>query len=235
MLNFFAAGMMVASAIAQPVPVPQECVVEDAVVTWGFKESFRAYISGSIAQGEWFFDGDVTYETPSFRFEGGTGSVSADRTEGQLRYQGSFVFTGHSGILKTRLSNPLLNLSSDSTATLFLDVVGDTMDEVSVASDAVAFATVSWSDEALDPALGSWDVNDAEVVLTEEGSAAFGTYPAGEGFDPMDISLSVTPGCLEEASEPWGIVLGALGLGAVVSVLGLLFTRARKSREQGRQ
>ncbi len=209
--------------------------MQDSVVTWGFKESFRSYISGSIAQGEWLVQGEVTYDTPSFRFEGGTGSVSPNRTQGNLRYEGSFVFKGHSGILETSLSNPVLKFDSDSRAVLFLDVVGDTMDEVSVESDDVAFATVSWSEETIDPASGTWSITDAAVVLTEDGAAAFGTYPAGEEMDPMDIAVSVTPGCLEEPQQPWGIVLGALGLGALVSVLGLVFTRVRKSREQGRQ
>ena len=240
MLKALAAGIVVASALAPQAPTQQaateqECTVSDAVITWGFKESFRSYISGSIAQGEWLVDGDVAYETPHFRFEQGTGSISPDRSQGNIRYDGSFTFTGHAGILETQLSNPLLSFTSDSTATLFLDVLGDTMDELSVARDGVAFATVSWADESVNPEAGTWSISDAAVVLTEEGSSAFGTYPAGEDLDPLDISLTVTPGCFEEAQQPWALVLGALGLGALVSVMGLLFTRVRKSREQGRQ
>ena len=245
MLKLLAAGMVATSALAPQAlapdsptplaPAAQECSVEDAVITWGFKESFRSYISGSIAQGEWLVEGDVTYETPRFRFAQGTGSISPDRSQGHIRYDGSFVFTGHAGILETQLSNPLLSLTSDSTATLFLDVLGDTMDELSVARDGVAFATVSWADESISPEAGTWLVSDAAVVLTEEGSSAFGTYPAGESLDPMDISLTVTPGCLAETQQPWALVLGALGLGALVSVMGLVFTRVRKSREQGHQ
>ena len=208
--------------------------MSDALVTWGFKESFRSYISGSIAQGEWLVDGDVAYDTPTFRFEQGRGSLSPDRSLGHIAYEGSFVFTGHAGILETSLANPVLSVTSDSTATLFLDVVGDTMEEVSVARDSVPFAEVSWSDDTLNSEVGTWVISDATVTLTDEGSDAFGTYPAGEQLDPMDIELAVTPGCLEE-EQPWGLVLGALGLGALVSVMGLVFTRVRKSREQGRQ
>ncbi|MDA7565854.1 HtaA domain-containing protein [Pontimonas sp.] len=240
MLKALAAGIVVASALApqaltQQALTEQECTVGDAVITWGFKESFRSYISGSIAQGEWLVEGDVTYATPHFHFEQGTGSISPDRSQGHIRYDGSFTFTGHAGILETQLSNPLLSFTSDSTATLFLDVLGDTMDELSVARDGVAFATVSWADESVNPEAGTWSISDAAVVLTEEGSSAFGTYPAGEALDPLDISLTVTPGCFEEAQQPWALVLGALGLGALVSVMGLVFTRVRKSREQGRQ
>ncbi|MDC0991513.1 HtaA domain-containing protein [Pontimonas sp.] len=240
MLKALAAGIVVASALAPQAPTQQalteqKCTVSDAVITWGFKESFRSYISGSIAQGEWLVEGDVTYETPHFRFEQGTGSISPDRSQGNIRYEGSFIFTGHAGILETQLSNPFLSLTSDSTATLFLDVLGDTMDELSVARDGVAFATVSWSDESVDPEAGTLLIKDASVVLTEDGSSAFGTYPEGESLDPMGIALTVTPGCLVRAQQPWALVLGALGLGALVSVMGLVFTRVRKSREQGRQ
>ena len=235
MLKALAAGIVAASALAPQALTEQECAVGDAVITWGFKESFRSYISGSIAQGEWLVEGDVTYATPHFHFEQGTGSISPDRSQGHIRYDGSFTFTGHAGILETQLSNPLLSFTSDSTATLFLDVLGDTMDELSVARDGVAFATVSWADESVNPEPGTWSISDAAVVLTEEGSSAFGTYPAGEDLDPLDISLTVTPGCFEEAQQPWALVLGALGLGALVSVMGLVFTRVRKSREQGRQ
>lgn len=235
MLKALAAGIVAASALAPQALTEQECTVGDAVITWGFKESFRSYISGSIAQGEWLVEGDVTYATPHFHFEQGTGSISPDRSQGHIRYDGSFTFTGHAGILETQLSNPLLSFTSDSTATLFLDVLGDTMDELSVARDGVAFATVSWADESVNPEPGTWSISDAAVVLTEEGSSAFGTYPAGEDLDPLDISLTVTPGCFEEAQQPWALVLGALGLGALVSVMGLVFTRVRKSREQGRQ
>jgi hypothetical protein len=234
-LKALAAGIVAASVLSPQALTEQECTVGDAVITWGFKESFRSYISGSIAQGEWLVEGDVTYATPHFHFEQGTGSISPDRSQGHIRYDGSFVFTGHAGILETQLSNPLLSFTSDSTATLFLDVLGDTMDELSVARDGVAFATVSWADESVNPEAGTWSISDAAVVLTEEGSSAFGTYPAGEDLDPLDISLTVTPGCFEEAQQPGALVLGALGLGALVSVMGLVFTRVRKSREQGRQ
>lgn len=240
MLKALAAGIVVASALAPQAPTQQalteqECTVSDAVISWGFKESFRSYISGSIAQGEWLVDGDVAYETPHFRFEQGTGSISPDRSQGNIRYEGSFIFTGHAGILETQLSNPSLSFTSDSTATLFLDVQGDTMDELSVARDGVAFATVSWADESVTPESGTLLIKDASVVLTKEGSSAFGTYPEGESLDPMDIALAVTPGCLAQPQQPWALVLGALGLGALVSVMGLVFTRVRKSREQGRQ
>ncbi|HEV8012740.1 MAG TPA: HtaA domain-containing protein, partial [Pontimonas sp.] len=33
------------------------CQVEDVSITWGFKESFRSYISSSIANGSWEVSG----------------------------------------------------------------------------------------------------------------------------------------------------------------------------------
>src|SRR5690606_23738697 len=42
------------------------CTVTDAELVWGYKESFRSYISGSIAHGEWTVADGAAYETPNF-------------------------------------------------------------------------------------------------------------------------------------------------------------------------
>ena len=63
-----------------PASVPEgACEVQDVSITWGFKESFRSYISGSIAQGSWEASGDVGYEIPHFTLTGGTGRACRKR------------------------------------------------------------------------------------------------------------------------------------------------------------
>ncbi|MEO8529161.1 MAG: HtaA domain-containing protein, partial [Pseudolysinimonas sp.] len=39
----------------------QGCVVSTAQLSWGFKESFRAYIDSTIANGEWTEADGATY------------------------------------------------------------------------------------------------------------------------------------------------------------------------------
>lgn len=219
-----------------PASVPEgTCEVRDISITWGFKESFRSYISGSIAQGSWEVSGDVGYEIPLFTLTGGTGYVDAARDEGIVAFEGGIVFSGHDGILETALQDPELIITGTREATLVLDVTGDTMEEVSVNQRDVRFATVTWGRgaEEVVPSEGVWSVEGAQVVLTQEGSDAFGTYPAGEVMDPMSFRLEVSPGCLDGGTI-WWIPGGAAALTVGASALALAIQRGRRSRGQER-
>ena len=215
-----------------PSAVPEDaCQVEEVLITWGFKESFRSYISSSIANGSWEVSGDVGYETPEFTFTGGSGFLAPDRSLGEVGFTGGIVFSGHDGILETSLQNPELVVTGPRQATLVLDVTGDTMEEVSVNQRDVDFASVTWdgSVETVDADQGVWRVEGAQVVLTQEGSEAFGTYPAGEVLDPMSFTLSLTPGCLEdEGPSIWWIPGGVLAIAAGLSALALAIRRGRR-------
>jgi len=215
-----------------PSAVPEgACQVEDVSITWGFKESFRSYISSSIANGSWEVSGDVGYEIPEFTFTGGSGFLASDRSSGEVAFTGGIVFSGHDGILETSLQNPELVVTGPREATLVLDVTGDTMEEVSVNQQDVDFASVTWdgSLETVDADHGEWRVVDAEVSLTQVGSEAFGTYPAGEVLDPMSFTLSLTPGCLEdEGPSIWWIPGGVVAIAAGLSALVFAIRRGRK-------
>lgn len=219
-----------------PSAVPEDaCQVEDVSITWGFKESFRSYISSSIANGSWEVSGDVGYEIPEFTFTGGSGFLAPDRSLGEVGFTGGIVFSGHDGILETVLQNPELVVTGPREATLVLDVTGDTMEEVSVNQQNVDFASVTWdgSVETVDADQGVWRVEGAQVVLTQEGSDAFGTYPPGEKMDPMSFRLEVAPGCLDEGTI-WWIPGGVAALTVGASALALAIQRGRRSRGQER-
>jgi hypothetical protein len=215
-----------------------ECQVLESEITWGFKESFRSYISGAIALGQWTTSGDVDYTTPVFIVSGGEGAIAPDRHSGSVAFEGELLFEGHGGILRTSLGDPTLTLQGPRQATLVFDVTGDTMDMVSVSTDDVEFVTLEWSagDESLDIATGEWVVTGAKATLTTAGSNAFGTYPAGEEFDPLDLRLVVASSCFtESAINPWWV---AGGIGALALVGGgavWITARARRSPEPGHQ
>ncbi|KGA04903.1 MAG: hypothetical protein GM43_5105 [actinobacterium acMicro-4] len=215
-----------------------QCQVLESEITWGFKESFRSYISGAIALGQWTTSGDVDYTTPVFIFSGGEGVLAPDRSSGSVAFEGELLFEGHGGVLRTSLANPTLVMDSGRSALLVFDVTGDTMDMVSVSAEDVEFVTLEWSagDESLDIATGEWVVTGAKATLTTAGSDAFGTYPAGEEFDPLDLRLVVASSCFtESAVNPWWVAGGIGGLALVGGGVVWITARARRSPEQGHQ
>ena len=234
-----AAVALIAVSTVSPMASLSEgsCAVESVEITWGFKESFRSYISGSLATGEWVVSGDVGYATPSFTITGGEGHILADRSGGDIAFAGEMRFVGHGGILDTAVSSPRLVFEGPRQATLFFDVVGDTMEEVAVSERDVPFVTVEWegSESDLDAASGTWKVGTARTTLSAEGSDAFGTYPEGEEMDPLSFVLTVAPGCLDAETAGGGLLFGALGVVVIGAGTAVVISRVRKSRGPGRQ
>ncbi len=216
------------------------CPVDDATLSWGFKESFRSYISGSIANGEWTVADGASYETPDFSWSDGEGSYEDG---GVVAFRGSITFTGHGGILNTTVANPQLKFIDADTAVLLLDVSGTTQDGAEVNSPAVEFVELDLSAATVEETDGVITVTGAPAVLTAEGSAAFGTYESGEEFDP--VSFTVEPGAAcESAAAPsgeptvaadptsaetanlWWILWLALAL-AVIAAVAVILVRRR--------
>jgi hypothetical protein len=229
------AGLLAASALAllpAPAAVAQSpgCEVE-AQLTWGFKESFRAYIDGSIANGEWTVADGATYATPSFGFPSESGRLDPRGPGGSIAFVGSVRFTGHGGILDTTIANPVLVFRGDE-ALLLLDVSGPTMagDEVTVTE--APFLAIDLRGQDFTAVDGVITLDEAPSTLTEEGAEAFPNYEAGSEFDPVSATIDV--GDCDLTGQPIGtdvIEEGVIGdatpFVAIVAVLaGLLVAAA---------
>ena len=129
-----------------------------------------------------------------------------------------------------RVSAPRLVIESPNRAALFFAVSGDTQEGVSVDEASVRFAEINIQRYSVDPGAGVWAVVAGPVVLTEDGAAAFGTYPAGETMDPIDIQIRVAPNCLERDNL---VALWLVGLGSVVALT--IITRLVWRRVQERK
>ncbi len=175
------------------------CPVDAGTLTWGFKESFRSYISGSIANGEWIVSDGATYATPEFGWSGGKGAYDAEG--GLVAFTGAVEFTGHGGILDTTVANPQLRFIDADTAVLVLDVSGTTQDGATVDQKGVEFVDIDLSG-AMENKDGTLTVTAAPTVLTPAGAAAFGTYEAGEPFDPVSFTLPLDAACAAPVVEP---------------------------------
>ncbi|EAR24904.1 conserved secreted protein [marine actinobacterium PHSC20C1] len=220
-----AAGMRPATNDATLAVDAATCQISDAEIIWGVKESLRSYISGTIANGEWAVSDGATYETPDFGWAAGSGQL--DDGNGSLTFDGTLRFTGHDGILDTTLTNLSIVFDGSTTAILVLDVFGTTQDGTPVDESGVEFVSIDISD--IDVADGTARLDAAQTMLTEDGSAAFGTYPAGEKFDPLSLKFSATADCMPQPQPPVtalarnlmvsaGVLVVALGAGVVFLV-----------------
>ena len=191
----------VATTPVTPAAAPaasETCTVDVATIEWGFKESFRSYVSGSIANGEWTVSDGASYETPSFAFAAGAGDYNPANSTGLISFPGAITFTGHGGILNTSVANPRLKFIDAATAVLVLDVTGTTQDGVSIDSTGVQFATLDLS-KASTLTDSTLTITKAPTVLTGAGAEAFGTYEEGEEFDPLDASITIADDCAPAA------------------------------------
>ncbi len=192
------------SAAAKPAVV-NGCAVADATLEWGFKESFRAYIDGSIANGSWSEKGNASYNTPNFVWKQGEGNVDSAASAVSVGFTGSVTFTGHSGVLDMTVSNPTLSIADASTGYILLDVKNTTMEGVAVKEKQVSFAKLDLAGVSLVPdAEGAVTLTGVPASLTAEGAAAFGTYPEGEALDPVTLVLPVASDCAVDSKPSSG-------------------------------
>jgi len=218
-LAALALGAPAAHAVA---PDPAACDVADARLDWGFKESFRAYIDGSIANGEWTVAEGATYETPLFSWHDGVGQVGENHLRGDIAFPGSVRFTGHGGILDTTIANPVVSFDASGHATLLLDVSGPTMEGDPFSAVAVPFADLDLTPLGVLTRVGDVIlVEGAAATLTADGAEAFPNYPAGSELDPVTLEFTVAASC--EATVGEGVIGDATPFVILVAVLaGLL-------------
>lgn len=174
------------------------CTVETADVTWGFKESFRSYISGTIANGQWEVAGGAGYATPNFSWTGGTGWYDPETQTGEVDFAGSIHFTGHDGLLNTTVENPTLVFVGPGAGRVLLDVAGVSMEDALAGGAAVQTVTqVPFVDVDLTTATVDASGETVSVIaaaaptaITAEGFATFGSYETGTPFDPLAFTLT---------------------------------------------
>jgi len=199
-----AAAMLIpaTAASAQTTADAQACVVTDGTLSWGVKESFRSYISGTIANGSWEALDGATYETPDFTWTGATGSYDPATGTGSVSFPGTVHFTGHDGVLDLTLGNPTIEFEGD-TAALLLDAHSNDMEgEVAVDAEQEWVGDVALADgpDVTDGALAGADLG---TTLTNSGAAAFaGFYEAGETLDPISFTLTAEGCDAATADEP---------------------------------
>jgi opacity protein-like surface antigen len=205
-----AAPAVAAETVTTAAVAPGACTVTGGQLTWGFKESFRSYISGTIANGAWEPIDGASYATPSFSWPAVSGEIDPADGTGTVVFGGGVRFTGHSGLLDTTIANPTLELSG-AAAQLRLDVTGLSMDDaLAGATENVQTATqVAFVDldvASVPVTVGETSLTGAAVptAITADGYAQFGNYETGTAFDPItfDVQLDCAVAEPEVTVEP---------------------------------
>lgn len=203
----FSALSLPAAASATPVlvedPTSSTCVVTGGDLQWGVKESFRSYISGTIANGGWTVADGASYETPLFSWSNPVGEVDAVTGEGSVSFTGSVHFAGHDNVLNLVISNPTIVLNGDGTGQLLLDVTSNNVQGELVIDEAQVFFSKLEGIDTSDPASGAMSLTDVSAVLTADGAKSFGEfYSSGDEIDPLAISLQFAPCAGSPATPP---------------------------------
>lgn len=178
-------------------------VVEDRM-GWGIKESFRAYIKGSIAKGDWTTGGGAVYSEGNFVFSGSDGSVKVDGgsvSSGTLKFGGSVLFTGHEGVLRTTISDPEIRIDGNG-GTLVANVQSN-----DTSGNPQDFGRIAVADLSIDAASVKDDILDgsASASLSQDGATALaGFYEPGSALDPVSFRAALSSGCDDESTASLG-------------------------------
>lgn len=229
------------------------CEVTAAQLNWGVKESFRSYISGSIANGEWTTSDDMRYETPEFVWDQSTGAYDPSLDSGSIEFTGAVHFTGHEGAMQLDLANPVIEFEGGDTA--YLQLVMGSTDQAggAVTDEPVRVAKIDLAGKVKSSGT-ELEIAAAIPRLTAEGASAFngdyGSYVAGENLDPVTLTATVS-GCeltesapsaspeedeptmhasdQSEAQIPWlPIIVGGVALVVIGVTVGMLISGRRK-------
>lgn len=185
---------------AASAPLPADtteaatCTVTDGLLVWGVKDTFRAYVSGSIANGDWQASDGASYSTPLFTWATPTGEIDADTGTGTISFVGTVRFTGHEGVLDLTIANPTIELFGDGTGRLFMDArSNDPQGQLKIDETQVHFADLAGI-SATAPSSGVYEFTNAQATLTAPGADAFGAfYEGGDQLDPISATVQLSP------------------------------------------
>ncbi|MGW4373282.1 HtaA domain-containing protein [Streptomyces albidoflavus] len=157
--------------------------IEDAALDWGVRRTFREYVTGSIAQGEWKLADGAEDGGALFRFTSGEGTFDKKEQRLSASFDGSVRFTGEHG-LDLRLSKVTVAVE-DGKGTLRADVrdAGEVTKDVPLVTFAV---------KELKAEDGLIALTEVPAKLTAKGADAFGSlYRKGTAMDPVSLAVAL--------------------------------------------
>ncbi|MEU5895792.1 MULTISPECIES: HtaA domain-containing protein [Streptomyces] len=162
--------------------------IENAAVDWGVRRTFREYVTGPIAKGEWKLSAGAQDGGALFRFPKGEGTYDEKKHTLAADFAGSVRFTGAHGLDLT-LAGITVDVR-DGKGTLSADVVSKG-DRGTTLKDA-PLVTFPAAEKELKPEDGLVSLTEVPSKLTAEGAEAFGgMYKAGSSMDPLSLAVAL--------------------------------------------
>ncbi|MFD3381818.1 MULTISPECIES: HtaA domain-containing protein [unclassified Streptomyces] len=174
--------------------------IENGAVDWGVRRTFREYVTGSIAKGEWKLTDGAEDGGALFRFPEGSGTYDEKKQTLDATFTGAVRFTGEQGLDLT-LGALRAEVTDDGKGTLYADVTsaGGTGATAKTNTTTKANATtkkvplVTFTAKDFKPKDGLAQLTEAPTKLTAEGAKAFGgMYKAGTEMDPVSLAVALT-------------------------------------------
>ncbi|WP_282090255.1 HtaA domain-containing protein [Streptomyces tendae] len=196
-----------ASPSASTGTAPAKGAIADGTLGWGVKESFRAYVVGTIAKGRVTVSGGATQAAGNgaFTFKDATGTYDTDADKLTAAFKGAVNFKGHESGGTYGLDLTLSNLKATldgGTGTLTADVNSlGTRTRGVVLADLVAASGDLKADKDV------ITVDGIAATVTDAGAKVFGNYPAGTALDPVHLSVALS----DDARLPDGGGTGTSG------------------------
>ncbi|MFH8283510.1 HtaA domain-containing protein [Streptomyces antibioticus] len=156
--------------------------LQDGAVDWGVRRTFREYVTGDIARGEWTLSGGAQDGGALFRFPGGRGTFKGGDLD--ATFKGAVRFTGHDGLDLTL--GAVRATVKDGKGTLYADVTSPGLTGSKV-------PLVTFTAKNLKAKNGLVAVTEAPAKLTADAAKAFGgVYRAGTAMDPVSLAVALT-------------------------------------------
>lgn len=163
--------------------------IEDAAVDWGVRRTFREYVTGSIAKGEWKLSAGAQDGGALFRFPQGEGTYDDKKQTFDADFAGAVRFTGAHG-LDLALSKVGVEVK-DGKGTLFANVES-TGSKGSKGVTLKKAPLITFAAKELKPKDGLVSLTEVPSKLTADGAKAFGgMYKAGSEMDPLSLAVGL--------------------------------------------
>ncbi|OWA04022.1 hypothetical protein B9W62_27660 [Streptomyces sp. CS113] len=196
-----------ASPSASTGTAPAKGAIADGTLGWGVKESFRAYVVGTIAKGRVTVSGGATQAAGNgaFTFKDATGTYDTDADKLTATFKGAVNFKGHASGGTYGLDLTLSNLKATldgGSGTLTADV-----NSLGTRTEGVVLADLEAASGDLKADKDVITVDGIAATVTDAGAKVFGNYPAGTALDPVDLSVALS----DDARLPDGGGTGTSG------------------------